>query len=249
MVRDRRDGPVMVARRSLPAEPQSEGEGPERRDHVVAVRGEEVPVRADGQLRPRRPGAPAENFAGAEGGLGIRLVGVRREVEIGKEATRGPLPERGVAVAADVHERRVGRNGHGGPGASERRDLDRMRPCLVVEDEGRAVLGAKPKAAARHRDVAGTGLPVIASRFVGSVGLLGPGYPGYRPMSDAGALAMLLRRDECEPNFLGTLTEACAVRAVPFRPETEAADLTGLITELTAAPAGCGPRRSIPPGA
>lgn len=65
------------------------------------------------------------------------------------------------------------------------------------------------------------GLPVLASRIPGNVGLLGAGHPGYFPPGDTGALAALLRRAEDEPGFLGELARHGAARAPRFAPERE----------------------------
>ena len=62
-------------------------------------------------------------------------------------------------------------------------------------------------------------LPVIASRIIGTVGLLGPDYPGYYPASDTEALGALLWRAEQDPDFLARLRQVCAVRADLFRPD------------------------------
>src|SRR5262245_11080607 len=48
-------------------------------------------------------------------------------------------------------------------------------------------------------------VPILASRIPGSIGLLGPDYPGYFPVGDTRALALLLERAEREPGFLRTL--------------------------------------------
>src|SRR5258708_16769646 len=45
------------------------------------------------------------------------------------------------------------------------------------------------------------GVPILASRMDGNVGLLGTGYPGYFPVGDTEALARLLRRVETDPRF------------------------------------------------
>jgi putative glycosyltransferase (TIGR04348 family) len=54
------------------------------------------------------------------------------------------------------------------------------------------------------------GTPVISSRIAGSIGLLGPDYPGYFPVGDTPALAELLHRAETDPVFYGELTAWCA---------------------------------------
>jgi glycosyltransferase involved in cell wall biosynthesis len=45
------------------------------------------------------------------------------------------------------------------------------------------------------------GVPVLASRIPGSVGLLGTQYPGYFPVGDTAALAALLTRAETDTKF------------------------------------------------
>jgi putative glycosyltransferase (TIGR04348 family) len=64
-------------------------------------------------------------------------------------------------------------------------------------------------------EAAVAGVPILASRMDGNVGLLGRDYPGYFPVGDTRALARLLRRIECEPSFVANLTSAvrrCASR-------------------------------------
>ena len=65
------------------------------------------------------------------------------------------------------------------------------------------------------------GLPVIASRIPGNVGLLGPEHPGHFPVQDTAALRDRLRRAETDPEFLAELARAGAERAPLFAPERE----------------------------
>jgi len=76
------------------------------------------------------------------------------------------------------------------------------------------------------------GVPVLASRIDGSVGLLGRDYPGYFPARDTAALARLLDRIETSPQFLKRLYRAIARRARLFRPAREKAAWKKLIGEL-----------------
>jgi putative glycosyltransferase (TIGR04348 family) len=76
------------------------------------------------------------------------------------------------------------------------------------------------------------GLPVLASRIDGSVGLLGRDYPGYFPVGDTAALAQLLYRLETNPDFLARLRRATARRALLFRPAREKAAWQALIREI-----------------
>ena len=76
------------------------------------------------------------------------------------------------------------------------------------------------------------GVPVLASRIDGSVGLLGDDYPGYFPVGDTAALAQLLQRIETSPQFLARLQRATARRARLFRPAQEKAAWKTLIGEI-----------------
>jgi len=67
------------------------------------------------------------------------------------------------------------------------------------------------------------GVPVLATRIDGSVGLLGRDYPGYFPVGDTEALARLLNRIEIDAAFLERLQRAIARRAHLFRPALEKA--------------------------
>jgi len=78
------------------------------------------------------------------------------------------------------------------------------------------------------------GLPVLASRIDGSVGLLGRDYPGYFPVGDTAALARLLHRLETDPDFRARLRCATARRALLFRPAREKAAWQALIREIAA---------------
>jgi putative glycosyltransferase (TIGR04348 family) len=77
------------------------------------------------------------------------------------------------------------------------------------------------------------GVPILASRIDGSVGLLGTDYPGYFPVEDTAALARLLQRIESDPDFLLRLRRAIARRARLFRPVREKNAWKRLIGEIT----------------
>ena len=76
------------------------------------------------------------------------------------------------------------------------------------------------------------GVPILASRVDGNVGLLGADYPGYFPVGDTQALARLLRRLENDPGFVARLRQALARRAPLFRPAREVAAWRRLVAEL-----------------
>lgn len=80
------------------------------------------------------------------------------------------------------------------------------------------------------------GVPILASRMDGNVGLLGGDYPGYFPVGDTKALARLLARIEDDPRFVAKLRRAIARRAPLFKPEREIAAWRKLLAELSVQP-------------
>ena len=76
------------------------------------------------------------------------------------------------------------------------------------------------------------GVPVVASRIDGNIGLLGRNYPGLVPPRDAKALREVLLRAESEPGFLGRLQRECAKLAPRFAPERERMAWSRLLAEL-----------------
>ena len=110
------------------------------------------------------------------------------------------------------------------PHAEVRRLLARARAMVLSSlSEGGANVISEAVAA---------GVPVLASRIDGSVGLLGQDYPGYFPVGDTVALARLLHRIETSPDFLAHLHRAIARRAYLFRPAHEKATWKKLIREV-----------------
>ncbi len=76
------------------------------------------------------------------------------------------------------------------------------------------------------------GVPVLSTEIEGSIGILGPDYPGYFPVGDEAALADLLQRAETDPAFLDELRDACAARAELASPERERAAWAELLEEV-----------------
>jgi len=76
------------------------------------------------------------------------------------------------------------------------------------------------------------GVPVLASRIPGNVGLLGADYPGYFPARHTAALTRLLRRAETDAKFYARLKKYCARLAPQFNPGREQAAWKKLLSEL-----------------
>jgi putative glycosyltransferase (TIGR04348 family) len=114
------------------------------------------------------------------------------------------------------------------PRAEVRRLLGRVRAMVLssVSEGGANVISEAVVA----------GVPVLASRIDGSVGLLGRDYPGYFRLGDTAALGRLLHRIETRPEFLARLRRAIARRAHLFRPAREKAAWKKLIAEVMPKP-------------
>jgi putative glycosyltransferase (TIGR04348 family) len=81
-------------------------------------------------------------------------------------------------------------------------------------------------------EAAAAGVPVIASRVSGNVGMLGPGYPGYYRLADERSLARQIRRAALEPAYYARLERLTAARRPLFRPAAEREGLRRLLAEL-----------------
>ena len=77
------------------------------------------------------------------------------------------------------------------------------------------------------------GVPVLASRISGNIGMLGRDYEGYFPVGDDAALAALLERASREARFLARLRAQCARRATLFSPERERQEVLRLLLQAT----------------
>ncbi|MEX0711225.1 MAG: selenoneine biosynthesis selenosugar synthase SenB [Pirellulales bacterium] len=82
------------------------------------------------------------------------------------------------------------------------------------------------------------GVPVVASRIPGCLGILGGRYPGYFPVGDTKALAVLLERAETDRPFYETLAAHCRRRAALVDPGRERAAWRALLAELFPGRAG-----------
>ncbi|MEQ1684541.1 MAG: selenoneine biosynthesis selenosugar synthase SenB [Burkholderiaceae bacterium] len=125
-----------------------------------------------------------------------------------------------------------------------------MRAC-----PGYRWLGALPRASARRHiaqahafvhmsrmegganvviEAVRSGVPVLASRIDGNVGLLGADYAGFFPVGDAKALARLMQRAAGDHSFLARLRAQCALREPRFTPATERAAVRTLLADMLA---------------
>ena len=76
------------------------------------------------------------------------------------------------------------------------------------------------------------GVPIVASRSAGSIGLLGEDYPGYFLVQDTASLAFLLERVESDAGFHPTLSDWAKQLAPLVEPERELQTWAWLLQEL-----------------
>ncbi|HXE22811.1 MAG TPA: selenoneine biosynthesis selenosugar synthase SenB [Rhodoferax sp.] len=76
------------------------------------------------------------------------------------------------------------------------------------------------------------GVPVLASRIPGNIGMLGRDYDGYFPPGDSGQLAALFEQVSRDPAFLSRLRQQCARRAGLFTPAREQAEVIRLVADV-----------------
>jgi putative glycosyltransferase (TIGR04348 family) len=82
-------------------------------------------------------------------------------------------------------------------------------------------------------EAARIGVPVLASRIPGNVGMLGRQYPGYYPLADERALARLIARARSDARFYGDLERAIATRRNLFVPAAERRALLAVVAEAS----------------
>jgi putative glycosyltransferase (TIGR04348 family) len=83
-------------------------------------------------------------------------------------------------------------------------------------------------------EAARIGVPVLASKVPGNIGMLGRDYPGYFPLQDDRALARLIERARTDAAFYKRLKGAVRRRSKLFAPASERAALKRLLAGLRA---------------
>ncbi len=80
-------------------------------------------------------------------------------------------------------------------------------------------------------EAARAGVPVLASRIRGNVGMLGRKYPGYFPLGDGRALSRLIDRARRDRAFYRRLERGLAARRALFAPAAERRGLLAVVSE------------------
>lgn len=101
-------------------------------------------------------------------------------------------------------------------------EVPRWRALRVLAGSHLMVLSSLSEGGANVvSEALAVGVPIVASRIAGSVGLLGEDYPGYFPVQDTASLAALLERVESDPRFYATLSDWVKQLAPLVEPERE----------------------------
>jgi len=85
-------------------------------------------------------------------------------------------------------------------------------------------------------EAAAAGVPVIASRVSGNIGMLGRSYPGTYRLADERALARQMRRAARDSAYYSRLKRLTAARRPLFRPAAESEGLRRLVAEFALRP-------------
>jgi putative glycosyltransferase (TIGR04348 family) len=155
--------------------------------------------------------------------LAARLLPIDSRVRI-EQVGRAYTPEWARRARAEMADNPRYRWRDDVPAAGVRRLLARSHAMAITSlSEGGANVVSEAIVA---------GVPILASRVDGNVGLLGRDYGGYFPVGDTRALAGLMRRLEEDPSFLPALAKALRARAPLFRPAREVSAWRGLLADL-----------------
>lgn len=84
-------------------------------------------------------------------------------------------------------------------------------------------------------EAARAGVPVVASRVRGNIGMLGRDYPGYYRLEDDRALARLIARASADARFYARLKAGVAARRELFAPTSERRHLLAVVREAARA--------------
>ena len=140
----------------------------------------------------------------------------------------------GAALSADMRERACAEM-TANPRYEWLGELPRWRALRVLARCRLLVLTSRMEGGANAvSEALACSVPVVSSAISGSIGLLGPDYPGYFPVGDTRALADLLVRAETQAKFYNALKRRCAhVRSI-VDPGRERRSWQELLAELAA---------------
>lgn len=77
------------------------------------------------------------------------------------------------------------------------------------------------------------GVPILSTLIPGSIGILGPDYPGYFPVGDTRALSLAMHQAEANPAFYSELTRRIATLRPLVDPQRERESWQALLAEVS----------------
>ena len=173
---------------------------------------------------------PAGKVAPPRGEFRVCVAGHLRAV---KDPFRAAMAARLLSVSSRIRVVHLGRALTPGAGRRARREMarnpryrwlgevPRRRALRILAGSKLMILSSRIEGGANILSEAlAAGVPVLAARVAGSVGILGRDYPGFFPPGDTRRLAALMERSESDPRFLARLEARChrvARRHHPFR--------------------------------
>ena len=167
-------------------------------------KGKGFPVCVVGHLREEK-----DPFRAAEAVRELPAASQIRVTHLGKAMNAEMVELAAVEMAANPRYRWVG-------------ETLRWKVRRVLARSRLMVLSSRMEGGANViSEAAAAGLPVLASRIPGSVGLLGGDYPGYFPVGNTGALRKLLLRAEEDAAFFRALCESINRRKPLFQMSAE----------------------------
>lgn len=201
---------VRVHRKSATGMARARNASPERNDIV-----QRFPVCVVGHLRTVK-----DPFRAA---MAARLLPASSRIQI-LQVGGAMTPAMAARARAETkRNRRYRWLGEQAP-AGVRRILARSRACVL---SSRMEGGANAISEALR-----AGVPVLASRVPGNVGMLGKSYPGYFALGDSVQLAGLMSRFERDAHYRRALKRYCERLAPLFVPNRERAAWKTLLAEL-----------------
>ncbi|HZX82622.1 MAG TPA: selenoneine biosynthesis selenosugar synthase SenB [Reyranella sp.] len=185
---------------------------------------------------------PSRRWSPSARGVVISVIGHLRDV---KDPLRAAEAARLLPAISKVRVEQVGRaytaqwaeraraEAKSNPRYHWRDDVPRAEVRRLLTRSHAMVISSLSEGGANViSEAAVVGVPILASRMDGNVGLLGSAYPGYFPVGDTRSLATLMQRIEGDRPFARELAQAVRARAPLFAPRREIAAWRRLLREL-----------------
>lgn len=194
-------------------------------------------------VETRIPTKPTRPRSRAPGRFDVCVIGHLRPV---KDPFRAALASRSLPASSQIRIRQIGQAMTKPMLEKARREMKinpryrwlgempRTRTLRVLAKSNLCVISSQMEGGANVLSEATiAGVPILASRIEGNVGILGTDYPGLFRAGDTLQLARLLNRAETDSKFLSQLRTRVKKLAPLFDPTREERSWVSLLDELT----------------